>query len=52
MPAGAVADQHGMGAGLNLGADLRRCRFIAQLLAQGVIMAAPIPRSGQIAPNR
>jgi hypothetical protein len=29
-----------------------RCSFIASRLTSGITIAAPMPRSGQIAPNR
>jgi hypothetical protein len=41
-----------MGALCDLGADLLESSFIAAVFTVGMMMAAPRPRSGQIAPNR
>ncbi len=51
VPTRTVAQQHGVGARLTWVLISARCRFIISVFAAGVIIAAPTPRCGQMAPK-
>ena len=51
VPSSAVADQQAMRAGGNLGADFGEMLIHRLDVHPGMMIAAPTPRSGQIAPK-
>jgi hypothetical protein len=51
VPASLIEQENGMGAGRNFLGNLRKGRFIASVLREGKIKAAPLPCFGQTSPK-
>ena len=51
MPSSLIDEEDGVGSWCDLRAISARCRFIASVLHEGKIRAAPLPCFGQMAPK-